>query len=258
MSKKTFVRVVLGLTLLLAFGAYAAYNQRDEVARYGPVTVYTFNLGLSNAHLLVGGAGGKVLVDAGPAGEEAKLEARLRAVGVAPASIRLLVLSHGHADHAGGARYFQQRYHLPVLAGAGDTAMLRRGHNDSLVTHTGLDRFTRRYIATPAKDRFPPLRPDLLVTDSFSLRPYGLAATVRVLPGHTPGSVLLALGKVAFVGDLFRGALLAKRQPREHFFQPDPMQAHTIIRRLLDQGVGTFYLGHGGPCRADAVRHQFK
>jgi glyoxylase-like metal-dependent hydrolase (beta-lactamase superfamily II) len=208
--------------------------------------------------LLVGPDGSNVLVDTGPAGKETELEARLRAVGVAPASIRLLVLSHGHADHVGGARYFQQRYHLPVLAGAGDTATLRRGHNDSLVTHTGLDRFTRRYISPPAKDGFPPLRPNLVVTDSFSLRPYGLAATVRVLPGHTPGSVLLALGQVAFVGDLFRGALLAKHQPREHFFQPDLARTHATIRQLLGQGFDTFYLGHGGPCRAAAVQQQFK
>ncbi|HEX8659608.1 MAG TPA: hypothetical protein VF690_18850 [Hymenobacter sp.] len=85
-----------------------------------------------------------------------------------------------------------------------------------------------------------------------------VSSSVRVLPGHTPGSVLLALGRVAFVGNVFRGALLAKHQPREHFFQPDLARAHATIRQLRGQGFATFYLSHGGPCRADAVQQQFK
>jgi glyoxylase-like metal-dependent hydrolase (beta-lactamase superfamily II) len=252
MRLRTRVLLLVG-AVLLAFGLYAAYNQRDDHRCYGDTTVRTFNLGLANVHLL-GRAGQYVLVDAGPAGQEAELEARLRRAGVRPAAIRLIILSHGHADHAGGARYFQRRYGIPVLAGAGDTAMLRRGRNDSLTTHSALGRFTRRFIATRATDWFPALRPDLMVVDSFSLRPYGLAGTVRALPGHTPGSVLVALGRVAFVGDLFRGALLARQVPREHFFQPDLAVAHRTIRQVLQQPFATFYLGHGGPCRAEDVR----
>jgi phosphoribosyl 1,2-cyclic phosphodiesterase len=59
----------------------------------------------------------RLLVDAGIAARE--IARRLEQVGVTPASIRALLLSHEHEDHARGAASFSRRHGVPVLSTAG-------------------------------------------------------------------------------------------------------------------------------------------
>lgn len=59
----------------------------------------------------------RVLLDAGFSCRE--LERRMRAVGVDPATIRALVLTHEHEDHVRGAERFARRHALPVYLSGG-------------------------------------------------------------------------------------------------------------------------------------------
>ena len=47
-------------------------------------------------------------------------------LGLDPATIKHAIVSHGHSDHAGGARYLQERFGTPVILSAADWDLLDR------------------------------------------------------------------------------------------------------------------------------------
>ena len=59
----------------------------------------TWKLKVANAHLLTGRR--PVLIDTGPANARALLAQRLARAGIAPGDLGAVLLTHGHADHAG-------------------------------------------------------------------------------------------------------------------------------------------------------------
>jgi phosphoribosyl 1,2-cyclic phosphodiesterase len=75
--------------------------------------------------LFLEASGFRVLVDAGFSCRE--LEARLTGLGVDPARIDLILLSHEHGDHAKGAIRFAQRFRCPVAANRGTLRCLGPG-----------------------------------------------------------------------------------------------------------------------------------
>lgn len=62
----------------------------------------------------------RVLIDAGFSGRE--IENRLDALGVDPAALSAILLSHEHSDHIRGAGVLSRRYRVPLLA---NTATLK-------------------------------------------------------------------------------------------------------------------------------------
>lgn len=218
------------------------------------IQIDTVALSLSNVHVLHGEK--LVLVDTGSPGELKQLEHDLGRLGVRLADIKCVVVTHGHADHAGGARELQQRG-ITIIAGAGDLWRELRGVHGTLKATSFFAVLLKAII--PA--RYQPFWPDVRVHDRYDLRACGVDGEVRVVGAHTAGSLVVIVGggKVALVGDLFRGGALAgyvhRGEPKEHFYQEDIALAHQRIRELLAAGVEVFVLGHGGPAtRADVER----
>src|ERR1700722_4152412 len=50
-------------------------------------------------------------------------------LGLDPAQMKYLVLTHGHNDHYGGAKYLQETYHPRLLMGAPDWDMIGKLHD---------------------------------------------------------------------------------------------------------------------------------
>jgi metallo-beta-lactamase class B len=71
---------------------------------------------------------GLILLDTlnNPQEAEQVLVPGLRQLGLDPANIKYIILSHGHADHFGGAPYFQEHYNTPVLMTAADWDLIAR------------------------------------------------------------------------------------------------------------------------------------
>ena len=63
---------------------------------------------------------GILLLDAGFENKAEALAAQLRALNLDPARVKYILLGHGHADHFGGARFFQETYGTKVAAAAAD------------------------------------------------------------------------------------------------------------------------------------------
>lgn len=78
------------------------------------VRVVSLGSGSSGNAILVRNGATTVLVDDGFAPKT--LISRLQQANVAPEDISAILLTHEHADHAGGARAFARRFGIPVIA----------------------------------------------------------------------------------------------------------------------------------------------
>src|ERR1700676_2460513 len=56
----------------------------------------------------------------------------LKKLGLDPARIKYLIVSHGHFDHSGGATFLQDTYKARVLMSAADWDLLDRGNQNQL------------------------------------------------------------------------------------------------------------------------------
>lgn len=97
---------------------------------------------------------------------DSQIAGGLRSFGLDPAAIKYAIVSHGHRDHSGGAKYLQDSFKTRVLLSAADWDMLAANTRD------------------PAK----PSR-DLVISDGQALTLGGTTLTMYLTPGHTPGTV---------------------------------------------------------------------
>lgn len=110
---------------------------------------------------------GIVLIDAlnNPAEAENVIASGLRTLGADPATIRYVIVTHGHFDHFGGAQYLADTYGARVMMSAADWT----------------------YMAGTTQSNQP--RRDLDISDGQQLTVGDTTVTLNLTPGHTPGSV---------------------------------------------------------------------
>jgi metallo-beta-lactamase class B len=116
---------------------------------------------------------GIILIDAlnNPAEAEALIEVGLRKVGLDPAQIRYVVVSHGHGDHYGGAQYLADKYKARIIMSEADWKMLS----------TGLEFTSRHWPAPPARD--------IAVKPGEALTLGDTTIVFQATPGHTWGTL---------------------------------------------------------------------
>lgn len=195
---------------------------------------------ISNCYLLLGEK--PVLVDTGAPGDLRTILAALQRHGLAPRDLALILLTHGHSDHAGCAAELRRRSGAQIAMHAGDAPLVRAGRNGMMVVQDTLGRILRPFVDEP----FEAFEPDLVFQEGIALEPYGLRGRVLPTPGHTAGSasVVLANGE-ALIGDVLRGSLVWPNKAREHYFCNDPGRNQRSIVRLAREGLlrchpGTF------------------
>jgi metallo-beta-lactamase class B len=88
----------------------------------------------------------------------------LRTLGLDPAQIKFVLVSHGHGDHSGGARYLQDHFGARVILSAADWDLLDRSPD-------------------------PKPRRDMVATDGQKLTLGDETLTLYLTPGHTLGTI---------------------------------------------------------------------
>jgi hydroxyacylglutathione hydrolase len=218
-------------------------------------------LGMVNAHLIRSDEG-CILVDTGIPGSARKIARALARHGLSVDDIKLIIVTHAHTDHAGGAARLRELSGAPILAHEGDAEFYRR---KAPMTFCPTGRFGRFFLKTPLPHQpYEGFEPDILMKDGdlVSLLDFGVDGLVRHTAGHTPGSVAVELAsRDALVGDLVASGILiggiaftdrAMRPP----FEDDPERVARELKRMVRGGAERFYMGHGGPLgAAEVARH---
>ncbi|MFO8056676.1 MAG: MBL fold metallo-hydrolase [bacterium] len=136
---------------------------------------------------------------------------------VGRARVSMIVLTHAHIDHAGGARRLRQATGAPVYVHPADEPSLER--------------------------RFPECRPAGYVSEPDRLEAGGTVLQVLDTPGHAPGHIVLLqeTSEVLFTGDLITGAGSTLVAPPEGNMEKYMASLH----RVKTLGVKKILPGHG-------------
>jgi glyoxylase-like metal-dependent hydrolase (beta-lactamase superfamily II) len=203
----------------------------------GPMTVM--------AYLLIGDR--VVIVDTGVGGQTDMILSRVAAEGRAPEDVSLILLTHGHGDHAGSAAALRDATGAPIALGAGDEEKCLAGKDTEMrgrgvVGKTALVAIRKRQAGGPAN---PGPVPDVVIDGEHSLLEYGVDAAVVPMPGHTRGSlaVFTASGD-ALVGDLLGGGGMSRSSPAKGIFVCDEDAMDLSIREVIARRPRLVYTGH--------------
>jgi metallo-beta-lactamase class B len=92
----------------------------------------------------------------------------LKKLGLDPAAVKYVVISHAHGDHVGGAKLMQDRFGSRIVMGGPDWDMLEKSVN-----------------------QYPNGKPkrDIVATDGAKVTLGDTSVTLVPTPGHTPGTV---------------------------------------------------------------------
>jgi len=141
---------------------------------------------------------GILMIDSGYADRvESVVVPSLQKIGLDPAKVKYILLGHGHGDHFGGSKYFQDHYGTKVGTTAADWDLM--------------------YAANPPANQNPNAnqgRPkkDLVLAEGQRIKLGDFTVTPVAIPGHTPGSLAFIFpvkdkGKTRTAG-LFGGTIL--------------------------------------------------
>ncbi len=185
---------------------------------YGPIARLAYLFDLRD--------GGVGLVDVGDDPGAVNIEEGLKRLGKTRASVRAVLITHGHADHAGALMAFPEAV---VYGRAPDIDSLRRRR-----TSSGAVGETRT------------------VNDGEQLDLRGTQAEVFALPGHTRGSAAYLVHGVLFLGDAAHGMRDGTFGVNEMFSEDGPQNARSLqamIERLQPRhrDIRQVAFGHSGP-----------
>ena len=142
----------------------------------------------TNAYIVYDETKEAMIID--PAGDCPRILQDLREKNLQP---KLIVLTHGHADHIGALQDLRKATGIPVYVGEGDKAMLQD-------VKTNLSQFMGSSIICDL--------PEYVMHDGDMITVGNMSFQVMTTPGHTKGGICLYGEGVVFVGDtLFQGSI---------------------------------------------------
>jgi hydroxyacylglutathione hydrolase len=212
--------------------------------------IHTLFTGIANTHI-VEHSRGVIVVDAGMPRQARHIENKIRALGHSPEDVRLILLTHGHIDHAGSAVALKRLTGAPIALHRADARLtatrdlkIPPGRSGAIDAVGGV---LRAFGWAVPLETFTP---DVWLDDGMSLRDFGFDARVVHTPGHTAGSVSIAFDDgTVFVGD----AILNLLHVSFPLWWEEPAAARESACRIKSIQPRVCYSGHGRPFDSNAL-----
>jgi metallo-beta-lactamase class B len=159
----------------------------------------------------------------------------LTKLGFDPREIKYAIVSHGHIDHAGGAKHLQDHFGTHVILSAADWDLLSRD--------TG---------------SWPKPKRDLIATDGQRLTLGDTTLTLYLTPGHTLGTISTLIpvkdagkphlvaewGGTAFNWIANRRGYITPERPDRFWFETYSMSAERFRKIVADAGADAVISNH--------------
>lgn len=182
-------------------------------------------------HLLADGDS-SVMIDTGMVGEPFLIRRLVRRLGLRSESIKAILLTHGHLDHAGNLAWLKAWSGARVFAHTAEQA-----HVAGAYQYTGKAKWCGRLEAAGRfLFRYQPAKIDEFIADGQEL-PFWGGLRVIHLPGHTLGhcGFYSARHELLFSGDLFASYCFnVHRPPAILNSHPELMAASAAKARALN------------------------
>lgn len=179
---------------------------------------------------LIDFSGELVLIDAGAGRSFSQIVRNIEMLGLNPANVSHLILTHCHIDHIGSAPFLKKQYSTKIVIHELDAAAVESG--DSRKTAAG-------WYGTS----FPPTAVDRKLKNEHEILKYGQGELHSLhTPGHTPGSISLYLdreGKRILFGQDIHG-------PFHRDFDSDIREWKKSMQKLLALDADILCEGHFG------------
>lgn len=221
----------------------------------GNVIIHTIKSRIANFYLLETGSG-VVIVDTGFASAAPAALDKLIRLGYGPRDVRLIFLTHVHADHVGSAAQLRRATGAPIALHRADAAKARAGfHTMPSGRGLGGKLFEHAFNGLHLKMSFEPFEPDLFMDENSTLREFGLDARVLATPGHTLGSLSLVFPDgVSLIGD----AMINQLRVAMPMYGEDNALACDTLRKIHALRPRLVYSGHGAPFTGEQIARYFE
>ena len=162
-----------------------------------------------------------------------------------PYNVRLIVLTHGHFDHAQNAATLSKELNAPVAMHRADVELLADNNSQPLTSDGLLGKIVLNASLKSFKtEKIPLFTPAVFLDEGDNLEEYGIHARILHLPGHTDGSIAVDFAEEhLFVGD----ALMNMFYPTTSMIFRDKAEMLKSAERISSLGKRTIYFGHGKP-----------
>jgi glyoxylase-like metal-dependent hydrolase (beta-lactamase superfamily II) len=174
-----------------------------------PANLHSIRGIMGCCHLLEDGDA-SVIIDTGMVGEPFFIRRLVRRLGLKPDSIKAILLTHGHLDHAGNLAWLKQWSGAKVYAHSEEVR-----HVAGTYHYTGVARWCGRLEAAGRfVFRYRAAAIDEFLTDGQELPFWGGLRVVH-LPGHTAGhcGFYSATHNLLFSGDMFASYFFNVHKP---------------------------------------------
>src|SRR6266702_4049769 len=129
------------------------------------MTVYTVK-NVSSSAFLVTDENGAMIVDTGVAGRAPAMLKQIAVAGLLPADVKLILLTHYHADHSGSAFALREATGAPIAIHRDDAGQLRRGGRVDLQPTSVMPRLMKVILS---RAEIPAIEPDIILEDEADL-----------------------------------------------------------------------------------------
>jgi len=219
--------------------------------------IFTIKVGINRCYVIKDE--GIILIDAGSPKKIQRFREAFNRFHIHPEDIGLIVLTHGHFDHAGSARDLKTLTGAPVAIHKNDKKDVEQSRIQFPSGASPWGTFLRFMLgpfSNNAFTRFPSVKADIVLDEKdYPLIDFGVHGKIIYTPGHTPGSVsvLLETGEL-FAGCLAHNNIPFRFKPGLPIFAEDLEQVKESWNKVIRQGAEKVYPAHGDPFSVDVIK----